>query len=435
MKGAAARPAAAPAAAPPLPHAVVRWSLYVLVMSIPFEIPHRSIPLEVPTITAALFLLAACIEWRRCYARGSWPLLGMACFLYVAAVAAVLRGPPEYLGESVESWLRLLQGVLVFLAAANLMRDERVARAVLWALAAACVVRAALPLAGIGATTTAVWTGGERLTAFGQNANNSAMILAAGLVALLGVCYRPAMKPRALWLCWPFAALLVVAVVETGSRGGLAALAVGVLAFTLARGRTLVRVRNGLLALAGMGLVLAVAARSPVMRHRLEATMGTGTMAGRERIYPELWRMIQEQPMLGWGPVANKYELGQRLQEDRFPRRDSHNLVLEVLSATGVLGTIPFLVALALCLRAAWQARRGPHGVLPLALLLCVLAANMSGNRIASKLLWLALAYALASGGWVGYAVARARRLWTPEHLPLWPPRGSAAPGGTPAPS
>ena len=76
--------------------------------------------------------------------------------------------------------------------------------------------------------------------------------------------------------------------------------------------------------------------------------------------------------------------------------------MLEVLSSTGLAGTIPFLAGLGLCCVGAWRARRGRHGMLPFALLLVVLAANMSGNWIASKLLWLVLAYGLASMSYRG---------------------------------
>src|SRR5204862_5631053 len=43
------------------------------------------------------------------------------------------------------------------------------------------------------------WGGGERITALGQNANNSAMILGAGLIALLALQYgleRPLVRRR-----------------------------------------------------------------------------------------------------------------------------------------------------------------------------------------------------------------------------------------------
>src|SRR2546430_4868572 len=54
--------------------------------------------------------------------------------------------------------------------------------------------------------------------------------------------------------------------------------------------------------------------------------------------------MAAERPLVGWGPVNNKYELGIRLDERIHRRRDAHNLLLEVLTATGAFGAVPFLV-------------------------------------------------------------------------------------------
>jgi O-antigen ligase len=110
--------------------------------------------------------------------------------------------------------------------------------------------------------------------------------------------------------------------------------------------------------------------------------------------------MFLEKPTLGWGPVANTYELAARIGERDRPLRAAHNIVLELLTATGIIGTIPFLLGGWLGIRAAWRSRRGPHGVLPLALFCSVLISNMSGDWIAAKLIWVVLAYALASERW-----------------------------------
>jgi O-antigen ligase len=72
--------------------------------------------------------------------------------------------------------------------------------------------------------------------------------------------------------------------------------------------------------------------------------------------------------------------------------------VLELMSATGIVGTIPFLIGLGLVGAAAWRARRGAFHMLPLAFLVTVLIGSMSGTWISSKILWLAFAIALASG-------------------------------------
>jgi len=54
-----------------------------------------------------------------------------------------------------------------------------------------------------------------------------------------------------------------------------------------------------------------------------------------------------------------------------------------------------------LCLWGAWQARRGLHGSLPVAMVVALLAANMSSNYIAFKLHWLVMAFGAAAGSLV----------------------------------
>src|SRR5260370_36928167 len=109
-----------------------------------------------------------------------------------------------------------------------------------------------------------------------------------------------------------------------------------------------------------------------------------------------LAQMVAEKPLLGWGPVNNQYELSVR-EGYRLSRRDAHNLLLETLSSTGLLGAVVFCIGLGLCVRAARLARARPERLPPLALTLSVLMANMSGNRMASILLWVVAPLADAS--------------------------------------
>ena len=67
------------------------------------------------------------------------------------------------------------------------------------------------------------------------------------------------------------------------------------------------------------------------------------------------------------------------------------------MTSTGTVGFVPFMVMLALGLRAAWRARRGPAGMLPLALLVSALGVNLTGNWLAGPLVWVEFAYVLAS--------------------------------------
>jgi O-antigen ligase len=389
---------------------LLQGGLYLLVASIPFEYPERSIPLEIPTITGTVFLLGTLLHPRKCYGWLPPAILWFGAYLLVFLLSIMAGG--DHSSEAISEFVVLLQGALVLLAAGSLMRDEKIATRAMLTLVAACAVRAALPLLGLARTTSAVWTGGERVSALGQNANSAAMILAAGLVALIGLAYGHRNQSRLrLILTGALGTLLGFAILETGSRGGLAAALGGVLVFALAADTLRARLRNATIGALAISLLVLGTLHLPMMKNRLEDSMKTGNLAGRELLYPALWTMFLEKPVLGWGPVTNTYEVALRIGERERPLRAAHNIVLELLTASGLVGAIPFVVGAWLCARGAWRARREAHGVLPLALFCSVLISNMSGDWIASKLIWLVLGYALASGSWRSAAV-QSRLIW-----------------------
>jgi O-antigen ligase len=379
---------------------LLQGALYLLLASIPFEYPERTIPLEIPTLTGAVFLLATLFNPRRCYGNLPPAVLWFGAYLLVYLLSLLASG--EHPTEAASEFIVILQGVLIMVAAANLMADERIANRAMVALVAACSVRATLPLIGFARTTSAVWTGGERVSALGQNANSAAMILAAGMVALIGLVYaRRQRSLSALLVPAGLAGLIGFAVLETGSRGGLLALLGGVLVFALAAESSRARLRNAGIAAVAIILLVLGTLQLPVMRNRWADSMRTGNLAGREQLYPALWTMFLEKPVLGWGPVTNRYELATRIGERERPHRASHNILLELLTATGLVGALPFVLGGLLSVQQAWRGRRGALGVLPLALCGSVFISNMSGDWIASKLIWVVLAFAVASASWV----------------------------------
>ena len=376
----------------------VRMALYFFVFSIPFEMPTRTtLPIEIPTLVGVIFLLATFIQPSVTYRRIPGALLWFVAYLWMFGLSTLVnRGDHHQL--ILIQFLSHLELLFILWAGANLLRDRKVMRGTLLTLAFAVAVRAGMQIAGIATTATPLWTGGVRMTVFGQNPNLSAIILSAGLVTLLNL------RPRL--LAWPLAAMIGLAIVQTGSRGGLACAVVGMLAL-LWQGRTAwVRVRSVLVGLVALGLLAFGAFQSEMFRTRVTAA-SVGSLAGRELIYPATIEMISERPLLGWGPTENQYEIAKRMGEEKKERRDAHNIVLELLSATGVLGAIPFLIGLGLCVVSAWRARRGAFHMLPFALLVTVLTGTVSGTWIASKILWLAFAIALATGEAVRQAEQR----------------------------
>ena len=128
-------------------------------------------------------------------------------------------------------------------------------------------------------------------------------------------------------------------------------------------------------------------------------------------------------------PGTNKYELARRLGDPAYGRRDAHNGMLEILTSTGIVGLFPFLVGVLLCVGSAWSARAGPHGLVPLAMVVALLVGNMGENRIVGPLFWIMLGYALASSAPVRAPVTPLRSgapaAPNPSREPVWRPRAT----------
>ena len=377
---------------------VVLAAFYLMVFSFNFEMPDRG-GWEIPAMTAALFLASTPLALRACYGRIPSALLWFAGFLWIFAASSLLHGWVNF-GDVRHYFIVLIEAVLVGWASLNLFRDPAVGVTALWCYVISALARSVLPMIGVGRTSYAVWTGGERVTAFGQNANFSAILLAAGLVTLVGLTYSRRGTSHALRVAAPPIGVLIgAAIIETGSRGGLVALGAGLAALVFTAGGNLkVRLRNGLVTVLALGLLAYSAFTATVMKNRLEATAETGTLAGREQLWPSLVDMFLEKPLLGWGPVNNQYEVAVRTTDMAREHRDAHNLLLELLTAEGLAGAVPFAIGMGLCVVAAWRGRTSPYGIVPFALIALFLVANVSTNLIAYKPFWWVLALALASG-------------------------------------
>jgi len=380
------------------PNRVIVASFCLMVASFHFEMPDGRFHYQLPSMAAALFTACTALQPRVCYRRLPAALLWSIAFLFAYCACTLLHGW-NIAWDMRRMILFLVQAIFVFWAAANLLADERVSRKVLWAFAAASVVRAALPFLGIGRTTYQEhWTGGERVSAWGQDPNFASTLLSAGALALIWLTHARPGTPRWLrLLTWPAVTLITLAILDSGSRGGMLALAAGLLGSMLRyteRVTALMRqVLLGVVAIAALGFG---AMNTEVMRGRVEATTQGGSLAGREKIFPALWDMFLERPLTGWGPQLNHHEIALRAPYIAKEYRDSHNLFLEVMTATGLVGTVPFFVALGLCVAAAWRGRRGDYGILPFALLSVLLVANLSIDMLLHKPLWFVLGFTTA---------------------------------------
>jgi O-antigen ligase len=375
---------------------LLRWIFYCFAFSLPFETVGIG-RLEPPEVFGALLLLCALIQ-PGVFLR--WPPRAFWCFvvyLYLAVTLGALEFS-RYPSELAAKMFLLSQLTILCWLAYCLMRDDRVAQRALLVFVFSCALLAALQVTGVVSRAADTGAKIQRVTALGFNPNNLARILALGLIALFGLTYgarKSLLRPR--YVALPLMGVLGVAIVQTGSRGGLLALSAGLLIFVLSGATLRSKLRNLAAVTLVLGFFAFVALQSETMRGRFEKTLEEGDVARREQIYPSAWEMFKEKPLVGWGAITSTYELGSRLGHPEEDSKNPHNLILYALVSSGLVGALPLLLGIGLVVWSAWRARKGLHGMLPLSMVVVVLVANMSGLWLYNKMHWLVMAYALAS--------------------------------------
>src|SRR4051812_31156248 len=111
-------------------HWLVRATFYLFILSIPFEMPQRSIPIEIPTLVACLFLLATIIQPSVAYRRIPAAMLWFIAYLWVFGLSTLVnRGEHTHL--VLIQFLSHLQLIFILWAGVNILRDRTTMRGTL----------------------------------------------------------------------------------------------------------------------------------------------------------------------------------------------------------------------------------------------------------------------------------------------------------------
>ncbi len=225
------------------------------------------------------------------------------------------------------------------------------------------------------------------------------------------------------WMHTAVVCLALGLVLMSGARTYLlgALLALGVLMLFSRR-------RAGVAVLAGAGAVFAVQSLATSGLHdRIDPTQALESASFQERTegFALAVDAFLAAPLLGQGPG------GFAIHGGWYARAYPHNLVLEMLAETGVVGALAMLVVcvvLVRALRRLWRARANLDPVQAFAIGLLVFSAvavMAVGDLIRNHFLFLA----------VGLTLASARRAVATVTLPANAPRRSSSSGLSPLPS
>jgi len=376
---------------------IVRWAFLLFVFTIPFECINIEAIRGAASVSriAGLLFFSTCLLYPKvCFRRPPqawWWFTGYTC-VYVLSGLLI---PEEFVGPFIGELQTFIQLLALSWIGSTLLQEEKFTRHTVLTFSIATLLVVTGMLLGLPGFTQS-WAGG-RLSAANLGIGGFAIITAMGAQALIGLGIDQTL--RNIWMRVTFMAMSlfpIAAMIYTASRGGIIAFMIGVALYALpyrASKRKMVALLGATIAVVG---VVYIVVNNSTALSRLETTYDRGDTSGRGEIFAASIEMIAEKPLLGWRPVMWAYELGAR--EGRgYKARDAHNLVLHLLLEVGLLGAVPFLIGLGLCVRAAWIARVRSLGLLPLVWLVNVIATGMVLTPIRSKYLWLAVILSLAS--------------------------------------
>jgi O-antigen ligase len=323
---------------------------------------------------------------------------------YVAVYSFSQLGMPRALDARFrENQATLIQMVALFLISANLFMDagfrQRLMRFFGWWIS---LVAVGMNFGYVGGKLAAME---GRATLLGQDPNGAAGLFAIGAICLAGALREFAAKRQVVRFALAVVGVfsLVIGILQTGSRGGLIDILAGVVALSVCGAKESRRARL-LIVGAFIGLLAVLVVREfrqgTETATRLTDTWENGDTAGRTPIYDVAWEMFLERPLLGYGGTNNFTELGERLKFSNGPDyyRDTHNLLLAVLTEVGLVGGIPFFAAILYAVWSAWRFGRRRDDSVPFALMIALISINSSLTWDHQKMSWIVLGAAVACG-------------------------------------
>jgi O-antigen ligase len=274
------------------------------------------------------------------------PYLGLAAYLFLAAGSAIYSLTPTYTLGCAYSYFCMLVFMPAVVARLGIKESLRVA---MLAVGTHVLIAVILWFVAPDIVIWRNWAGSEaRLRGFMGHPTKMAEMAALFLLSALVMWRQQWLTTRA----FAFVGLLgAFALFLTQTRSSIAAVALAL--FSTGRFRPASMAALTAVVLGGMIAVQAIPeALDAIARQasRGEDVEGTLTLTGRTHIWQESLRMFAERPLFGYGFAATRVLFANEFvvkggSEGEAPPH-AHNIVIQSLVTTGIIGTLLLLMPL-----------------------------------------------------------------------------------------
>lgn len=231
-----------------------------------------------------------------------------------------------------------------------------------------------------------------RFTIFGMNENILGLTLCISILTLLSIVFENNFfldKKRYLFLVMvPF---LFVLMLNTGSRGAFISLLLGISSFLYFKKSITPLKKYSILAITVFTSILLwfLFLKTSVIGERLLSSVNEGDLGSRELIWISIYDVIVNNYIIGIGETGYAEKMMNWFNDVPSP----HNVFIEIICYTGLVGLIVFLIFLKRLYYNARKINLQEGGILSLALFFPIIITMLSGQLLDSKLIWVLFAF------------------------------------------
>ena len=320
-----------------------------------------------------------------------WPVFVFFVIYTVNSIANINYLSADFFDSS------FLLNVIMFVVIINHgMRDLQVMNMAMYFFALSAVIVVFLIFLGVGVTEGN--TG--RMSFFGANVNEFGIKSSAAFVIILNLYHKKVLKSGLLRITsLTFAPFLILGIVNTGSRSAAVSLVLGILFSVLffKDQRLFSRIMVYGLAAGAAAFSIFLVQNSEMFMKRIAMVLvedaAQDRLGGRQRIWEAYWILIKEYWFLGLGKTGFEYHAIKLIGA----ARGAHNVIIEAVLYTGVVGLSLYLLFLFRTIQAAWRCYKKYKTELPILLIPSVFVTIAANQALNVKFAWLALAYMIVT--------------------------------------
>jgi len=366
------------------------YSIYFFIFTLNFaqmNLFNLGIDFLATKISISLFFIVSLLNYKSSYSLKYFSVYLKPILLYIILLTIISYLNSSYTSNNFIDF-QLFTNILIFLILLNYSRtNNKLLLKGLFVFSMSTVILSILYFLGVDVSEQLE----GRYTVFGINANILALNSCISLFILLSVIFENGLqitkKRFFLFLLFPF---LLILILKTGSRVAFISLILGILIFLIFirslgnKKKIYFILFSSLLFISFWQLFL----KNSLLIERLFETVDTGDLSSRDMVWLNLFDTISNNFIFGIGKTG--YVL-------KFGLGSPHNVIIEVLCYTGIIGLLIFLFFFFRIVQNAIKRIKYEDNLLPLVLSIPIVGMILSGQIFDQKIVWVVFAYIASS--------------------------------------